>query len=91
MNKCLKINLVIQDAQNLLESFVQKNAKKHNIEGTALLVENMIKIIACGNSDKLDDFVDSLYKGYNNLRPSLVKVEPFLKDKDYRGIFRIIE
>lgn len=91
MNKCLKINLIIQDAQGLLESFVQKNAKKYNIEGTAFLSENIIKIIACGDSDKLDEFVDSLYKGYKDVKPSLIEVEPFLKDKEYRGIFRIIE
>lgn len=82
---------MIQDAQGLLESFVQKNAKKYKIEGTAVLSEDMIKIIACGNSDQLDEFVDSLYKGHGDIQPSLVEVEPFLKDKDYRGIFRIIE
>lgn len=91
MNKCLKINLVIKNGQGLLESFIQKNAKKCKVEGVAFIAENQIKITACGTAENLDEFVDSLYKGHQDVKPSLIEVEPFLKDKDYRGIFRIIE
>ncbi len=91
MNKCLKISLAINNAQGLLESFIQKNAKNFKIEGIAYLAEGQIKITACGSAENLDEFVDSLYKGYKDIKPSLIEVEPFLKDKDYRGIFRIIE
>ena len=50
-----------------------------------------IKIIACGSNKDLEEFMDSLYIGYKNIKPSGMESEPFLRDKDYRGVFRIIE
>ena len=92
MNKCLKIILKMEVKEGLLQDFIQKNAKKYNIEGTAQAIDKeTIKIISCGLNENIDDFVDSLYKGYKNQTPTIVEVEPFLKDRDYRGVFRLIE
>lgn len=92
MMKCLKIILQIDITEGLLQNFVQKNAKKFNIEGTAQAIDKKTaKIIACGTNENMESFVDSLYKGYKDQKPSVVEVEPFLRDKDYRGVFRVIE
>jgi acylphosphatase len=92
MNKCLRITMHIKIREGMLQDYIQKNAKKFNIEGTAQAVDKeVIKIIACGKSDNIDNFIDSLYEGYKDVRPTIIDVEPFLKDKDYRGVFRLIE
>jgi acylphosphatase len=92
MNKCLKITLQIEVKDGMLQNFIQKNAKKYNIEGTVQAIDkHTVKIIICGSGEEMDEFVDSLYKGYKDIKPSVIEVEPFLKDKDYRGVFRLIE
>lgn len=91
MNKCLRISLQIKVEEGLLDH-MQKNAKKFKVEGTAQSVDKQtVKIIACGESENVDKFIDSLYAGYKELKPVVIEVEPFLKDKDYRGVFRLIE
>jgi acylphosphatase len=92
MNKCLRITLQIKIEEGTLQNYIQKNAKKFNIEGIAQAVDKeTIKIIACGESENIDKFVDSIYAGYKDAKPTIIEVEPFLKDKDYRGVFRLIE
>lgn len=92
MNKCLRITLQIKVEETLLQNYIQKNAKKFDIEGTAQAIDKQnIKIIACGESENIDKFMDTIYAGYKGITPVVIEVEPFLKDKDYRGVFRLIE
>lgn len=94
MNKCLRIVLTADFPSNFLTSFIQKHAKKLDLEGTAQLddpKEKRVKIIICGNADALDDFLDALYKGTKGFELHDLEIEPFLKDKDYRQVFRVIE
>jgi acylphosphatase len=93
MNKCLKITFVLDFPDGYLQSFIQKHAKKLGIEGIAQVVSpgKKIRIIACGTKDAVDQFLDILHKGSAQGVPSDMEVEPFLKDKDYRGVFRVIE
>ena len=92
MKKCLKIVFIAQQKEKFLHDFIKANARKLGIEGTAQLVEpNQIFIIACGEKEQIDDFVDVLHEGFGPHIPEDVQVEPFLKEKDYRGIFRILE
>ena len=51
----------------------------------------VLKIIAQGKSEQLDEFVDRIHAGYQEWLPSDIAEEPFLSNRDYRGIFRIIE
>ncbi len=93
MNKCLKVTLWIQKIpKGFLKSVVQKHANVLKIEGTAQLAEvTIIKIIACGKKDTIDAFLDILHKETAKLMVEDMQVEPFLKERDYRGVFRIIE
>ncbi len=93
MNKCLKITLWIQKVpKGFLKSGVQKHANALRIQGTVQLTEvTIIKIIACGKKDTIDAFLDMLHKETAKLSVDDMQVEPFLKGKDYRGVFRIIE
>ncbi len=93
MNKCLKITFDAEVPADFLRSFVQKNAKKCELEGTAQLVDagEKVRIIVCGAKELVDSFLDMLLRGTSSFAPEAVEVEPFLKDKDYRGVFRVIE
>lgn len=94
MYKCLRISFESEsEGYTNLASSIQKNAKKFNLEGVVQVVgaERKISIIACGSKEDLDAFLDLVYKGFEEGPLKEVEVEPFLKDKDYRGVFRIIE
>lgn len=93
MNKCLRVVFDAAVPEGFLHDVVQKNAKKFQLEGTVQYVpaENKIRIIVCGNKDGVDQFIDALHKGAGKAALEGVEIEPFLKDKDYRGVFRVIE
>lgn len=93
MYKCLKITFsAVGLPKDFLHKVIQDNAKKLEIEGVAqLLMDNLVKIIICGSMDQVDSFLDYLYKEIEEINPDDFQIEPFLKDKDYRGVFRILE
>ena len=92
MKKCLKITFISSKTEGLLQDFIQKNARMLNLEGTVQFIEpNEISIIACGLKENIDTFLDVLHQGFGSQIPENIYVEPFLKEKDYRGTFRILE
>ncbi len=94
MNKCLCITITAKLPANFLVSFVQKQARKLGLEGTAQLIEEKegkVKIAICGKIEVLDDFIDAIYGGSKGFELHELEIEPFLKDKDYRQVFRVIE
>jgi acylphosphatase len=92
MKKCLKITFTAHVLDGGMRDFVQASARKLGVEGTVQVVEpNEIAIIACGSKDTIDEFLDIIHQGFGSHIPEDVQVEPFLKERDYRGIFRILE
>lgn len=92
MKKCLKITLMSNDIDGGFKDSVQGAARKLDLEGTVQFVEpRELVIIACGSKENIDAFLDNLHQGFGVAVPEDVQVEPFLKEKDYRGIFRILE
>ncbi|HSW73668.1 MAG TPA: acylphosphatase [Candidatus Limnocylindria bacterium] len=91
MNKCLKITLSGEFSSTFRDA-LHKHAKKLKVEGTVQpLAEKSIRIIVCGTKDTVDAFLDELHKIAAAAKFKEIEIEPFLKDKDYRGVFRIIE
>ncbi len=92
MKKCLRLLITAKCTGDFLEDFIQKNAKKLGVEGTAQkTASNQVLISVCGTGDSLDRFIDVLHKGNKSFKLQDLEVEPFLKEKDYRSVFRIIE
>lgn len=91
MKRCVKI-IVSGKVQGVLyREFVQKNATKLGVEGSAQNQEDGAVIIyACAVSEILDDFIDVLYKGSPKSKVEGVAVSPLSSDKEYRGVFRVI-
>lgn len=91
MNKCIRVILQLTQKDIFLGN-VQKNARKLGLEGFAQsLADEKVKIIACGDKDSIDQFVDFLHKESAHAQAPSIEVEPFVKDKEYRGVFRLIE
>jgi len=91
MKQCLKIT-VSGNVQNVgYRKFIQEYAQKLKVEGTAQNSENgSVIIYASGPTDMLDEFIDMLYKGPSKADIENVAAEPFMTEKDFRGVFRII-
>lgn len=92
MSKCIKITFTGNPNQDFLQKVVQKHARSLKVEGLAQgSEEGHFKIIVCGDLDTIDSFVDMIHKESVKALLKDIEIEPFLKDKDYRGVFRIIE
>lgn len=93
MNQCLRITFEVpNDKKQEIRSLIHKEARKLVLEGTVRLMPGSnLKVIACGNKNKMDMFLDCVLKEIQNLRCDGLEIEPFLRDRDYRGVFRVIE
>ena len=94
MNKCLRIALTAHSSTDFLHSFIQKQARKLGLEGMAQMIDpknNQIRITVCGSAVDLDHFIDLIHKEAEKFDVDTMEVEPFLKDKDYRSVFRVID
>ncbi len=92
MNKCVRITCSLSKFNAKIPPEIQKYAKKYIVEGFVQVAPEQLQITACGLKDNVDLFVDIIHKiCVQDPEKDLLEVEPFLKDKDYRGIFRIIE
>ena len=92
MKKCLKITITAEFSPESLTAVILKYARQLEVEGTAQVVaDNEIRIMACGTKENVDEFLDILHNSSGKYVPEDIVVEPFIKERDYRGIFRIIE
>lgn len=93
MKKCLRISFSADVSLDYVRNTIQKQAQKLRLEGTGLQdpEDNKIKLVLCGDIEAVDSFVDFLHKESIKLNMEDLEIEPFIKTKDYRGIFRVIE
>ncbi len=94
MKQCLHITFLLRAPKKILQTVVQKAARDLEIEGTAQSsgTESLtIMIVACGVKERLSEFIDILHKEAVQKNIEDLQIEPFIKVKDYRGVFRVIE
>jgi acylphosphatase len=91
MNRCLKMIVLANNWQEAWSNQIQKEAQKLEIEGVMQAFDDeQMRIMICGKNEKLDDFVDYLYDFFEKHELVVQELEPFIKERDYRGIFRVI-
>ena len=91
MRKSLKIHVLGKVQGVSYRTAAQKHAQSLGIEGTVQNAEDgSVIIYACGQSDNLDKLIDFLYKGTSDSKITDLIAEPFMNEKDFRGVFRII-
>ena len=93
MNQCLRITFEIPSEKNeIIRALIHKEAGNFFLEGTVRVLPGaQLKVVACGNKDKMDLFLDVVLKEVARQKCDSLEIEPFLKDRDYRGVFRVIE
>ena len=93
MHKGLKIILPCKVPKQFLISTLREKAHGLGIEGTAQIVsvDKTIKIIAFGQKECVDQFLDAIHDIFSEQQIYDIHVEPFIKRNDYRGVFRVIE
>jgi len=76
---------------SVLQTFIKDQAAHFLVEGSLQIFSPQnIRVVVCGQKDSIDLFVDALFKTVHKNCDN-VHLEPFLKNRDYRGKFRIIE
>ena len=91
MKRCVKITITGKVQNVSYRAFTQKKAMALGIEGTVQNAENgSVIIYACGPAEKLDQLIDYLYEGTPETQIKELTVEPFINEKDFRSVFRII-
>ncbi len=92
MNQCVRVTIIVEGTKESVHSFVKEQAKECALEGVVQpLSDTKVRIIACGIRDSIDTFIDALHTGVADNTLDTMEVEPFMKDRDYRGVFRVIE
>lgn len=92
MKKCLRIAFGASGPGALL-SELQKKGSKLGVEGTLQFItaDKELVIIVCGQKEHVDQFVDLLHEDAAQSGITEINIEPYVKVKDYRNAFRIIE
>lgn len=92
MNKCLKITLFVESPVTDLHAIIQKQARSYKLEGTVqAIAADKIRVIVCGEKEQVDYFIDAIHKEASTASVKDIEIEPYVKDRDYRGVFRVIE
>lgn len=92
MEKCLKIMFNVEVDRMVIQQIIQRCSKDIVVEGVAqLFPEHPGKVIICGSVEDVDIFIDRMYEELAKSNVEEPVIEPFLKDRDYRGVFRIVE
>ena len=91
MIQCLMITLTVGSLKGFLDRFVKNNASKLHLEGVAQLIsDDHVRIIVCGKSRDIDDFVDVIYEKSSKFKLDDIQIESYFKERDYRGVFRVV-
>jgi len=92
MSQCMRINLIIKGDKSHIQTLVKKYAHEYNLEGLLQSADDRaVKVVACGDGDEIEAFMGALHKEFAKDNLNIAEIEPFLKDRDYRGVFRVIE
>ena len=91
MNQCIRITFYIGEIKGFLDNFVQKYARKFDLQGVAhLMAENQVRIVVCSNSENIDNFIDKIYEASAKYKLDDIQMESFVREKDFRGVFRVV-
>lgn len=92
MKKCVRIIFAYKNGWDFLEEYAKKYARSLDIEGIAEKEEkNTYAIVVNGKKEAVDTFVDKLQEMFVKKGVDDYMIEPFLKEEDYRGVFRVIK
>ena len=90
--ECLEISISFQGNRIPFQEKIAKKAKEYQLEGILeIKSDSELLVSVCGSVNEIDKFIDFLYEEQQDLSAVIIDIEPFIKEKDYRNVFRIIE
>lgn len=90
MRQCVKITVQGTVQGVGYREYVKKYAEKFSIEGTVKNSEDgSVELFAAGTAEKLDAFIDYVYRGSARASITEVMIEA-IPLRDFRGVFRVI-
>lgn len=94
MTQCLQVLFVIGKKGDFVNEVLLKKARLLGVEGLAyegFEAPNEVKVVVCGKKEALEQLVDLLHQSENKGHIADIIIEPVIKERDYRGVFRVIE
>ncbi len=92
MKKCIKIQFYTTKPQDFLKHVLPHGIKNFKVEGFAQALDvKTVQIFICAEQEELDKVLDLIYENIDRYTLENIEVEPFLKDRDFRGVFRVVE
>jgi len=92
MKKCIKVQFHAKNPKDFLKKVIPPGIKNSKVEGVAQAIDHQtVQVFICAEQEDLDNFLDLIYENIDQYILEGIEVEPFLKDRDFRGVFRIVE
>lgn len=92
MKQCMCVRVYCPKNKEFLEEYVMAQAKKNQIEGIGQLVNpDQVQIFVCAKQDGIENFLDALYAANGSMTLDKIEIEPCSLERDFRGVFRIVE
>jgi len=91
MKKCVRITFAVSDGSRVLES-IKKKARSLELEGIAYHEQDdEFGIIVNGEKEIVEKFIDAVHAIIIEAGSEDFHVEPYSKQEDYRGVFRVLQ
>jgi hypothetical protein len=92
MYKCIKISVIyLPSKMEAVRQELEKEARSLKIEGVMHHREQSYDITIAGTKEQIDAFVDRISQCVHEKLVHDFAVEAAPKERDYRGVFRVIE
>lgn len=92
MNKHVKIFLTGNLDFLKYANFIAQQATALAICGSIQKFDhNTLLVYATGNSDDIENFIDTLYSSEDSSKIVNIEIKPLDEHKEFRGVFRIIQ
>lgn len=90
MKKCVRITFEVENGK-ILES-IKKKARSLDVEGIAYRsASDEYETIVHGEKEQVEKFIDAVHAAIIEAGSEDFYVEPYLKEEDYRGVFRVLQ
>jgi acylphosphatase len=91
MRKGVKISIRGTFDHNIFDEFILQRASKLGIQGSLQVFDNNnLLVYAVGETESVEFLIDDIYGDASGANVEELNVKPLDEDKDFRGIFRVI-
>jgi len=91
MKKCVRITFAVSEPDKVLES-IKKKARSLELEGIAYHDQaDEYAAVVHGEKEQVEKFIDAVHAIIIEAGSEDFYVEPYPKEEDFRGVFRVLQ